>query len=418
MALESLIRFARQVLPGKTEPKSPWRTPVLLDRGALGGACLDLDDQGHGSAVWENGGSLWTMPVGPRSSPGIVRLPLGEGTNPQIMLNSDGRGIALWQTQAGPEQQILGKIFGGTAESAQLIFRTEGQVRHLQAAVDRRGNASVMWLLELGGRTEVMTLAFDMRSLSWEPEPTTLGIPSSPTAEPRIALNYRQNAMVLWEVEGSGSEGLVASHYWPSDRIWSDRPMPVVSRATHNHQVAMDDLGNALAIWIHTPHGQRSHLEASYYDGQRCEWGEPEVLATAQTFSFPRLAMAGNGEAFAAWGQAEGQAVSRLVTKFFAKGRWAEGLEFLELGQGQVRDFAIDMGPDGRAGILATHRGPEGDWVSGRLRKKEWSASFPLALPAPSPCSSPRIRLCRHGASALWVQGVGTQGSLLLVESR
>jgi hypothetical protein len=418
MAMESLMRLARLLQPGRTEPRSPWRPPVVLDRGSLGQACLDLDDQGHGSAVWENAGSLWTMPIGPRSSPGIVRLPLGEGTSPQIVLNADGRGIALWQIQTGLERQILGKILGGSAESARVLFRTEGEVRHLQGAVDRRGNAMVLWLLETGGPTEVMALAFDMRDLAWEQRPTTLGIPSSPAAEPRIALNYRQNAMVVWQVEENAAEGLVASHYWPSDRIWSDRPVSVVSRATHSHQVAMDDLGNALAIWIHAPHGQRSQLEGCFYDGKHCEWGEPEVLARAQTLTLPRLAMSGDGEAFAAWGQAEGGRVSRLVTKFFGKGRWVAGLECLELEQGHIRDFAIDLGVDGRAALLATHRGAEGDWVSGRLRQKEWSPSTLLAPPSPAPCSAPRIRLCSQGASALWIQGVGTQGSLVLVESR
>ncbi len=416
--MESLKRLIQLVRLGRTGPKSPWRKPVVIDRGTIGGACLDLDGQGCGAAVWENGGRLWTMPIGPRSTPGIVRLPLGEGTGPQIVLNTNGRGIVLWQTRVGLERQILGKILGVPGESAQVIFSTGGQVHHLQTAVDRRGNALVLWLLDTDGRIEVMAHSFNARDLAWEPRPTTLGLPSSPSAGPRIAVNHRQNAMVLWEVEGGASGGLVASHYWPSDHIWSDRPVPVVSRPTRSHQVVMDDLGNALAMWIHAPYGQRSHLEASFYDGQRCEWGEPEVLASAETFLFPRLAMSGDGEALAAWCQAEGHGASRLMTKFFTRTGWEEGVECLELGQGPVRDFAIDLGPEGRAGILAAHRGLEGDWISARLRQREWSASIPLVPPSVSPCSSPRIRLCPQGASAQWVQGVGDQGSLVLIETR
>jgi hypothetical protein len=334
-------------------------------------------------------------------------------------MNVESQGIALWQTEVAGERQILGKILSGEEESsATLIFRTEGQIHHLQAAVDRRGNALVLWLLETGGRNEVMALSFDTRDLRWEQQPTVLGTLSGPTVEPRLAVNYRERAMVLWEDGNGTSEGLVASHYWPTDRIWSDRPMPVVAYATRHHQVVMDDLGNALALWVHAPRGHRNRLEASFYDGQHSEWGEPEVLASAQTLSLPRLAMSGDGKALAAWCQSEGHGASRLITKTFGKGRWGVGVECLELGHGSVKDFAIDLGPEGGAGLLAVHQGPEGDWVSARLRQREWSPSILLVPPSLSPCSSPRLRLCPKGASALWIQGAGRDMALLLAETR
>ena len=417
MAMESLLRLAKRIGLSRSEPESPWGAPVTVDRGTIGQACLALDDQGQGSALWENGGKLWTMPVGPGSSPGLVRLPLGEGTRPQILLNPEGRGIILWYGQEGGGQSIHGKVLGGSADSAQGVFRTDGRLHHLQAAVDRRGNVLLVWLLEKEGRTEVMSHAFDTRTLAWEPHPTSLGFPSAPAVEPRIAMNHRQQAMVLWQAEGEPLEGLVASHYWPADRIWSDRPVPVVVRATRHHQVAMDDAGNALALWIHAPHGQRSSLEASYYDGKCCEWGDPEVLASAKTFLLPRLTMTGDGEALAAWCQAEEHGASRLITKAFTSGRWEEGVDCLELGQGPVRDFDLDLSVAGRAGLLAVHRGPEGDWVSARLLERVWSMPFSLAPASAAPCSAPRIRLCPQGASALWVQGVGAQASLVLADA-
>jgi len=417
MLMEHLKRWTERLRSGKSGPTSPWRSPVTLDRGVLGEAWMALDGQGRGTALWESGGRLWTMPIGPHSPPGIVRLPLGEGRTPRIELNHDGRGIAIWQTRVGEELQVLGKTLGGEDDLAHVIFRTVGRIDHLQAAVDRRGNALVVWLLQQGERFEVMAQSFDLRGQAWEQAPTTLGLPSAPSVEPRIAVNNREHAMVLWEVEGGSSEGLVASHYWPSDRIWSDRPVPVTSHATRHHQVVMDDAGNALALWIHAPYGQRSTIEASFYDGQRSEWSAPETLSTAHTFTLPRLVMCGHGEALAAWCQAEDHGASRLFAKAFRKGRWESGVECLESGHGPVQDFAMDLGPDGQAGLLAVHRGPEGDWVSARLGQGSWSDAFPLTHASPSPCLAPRIRLCSEGASALWVHGVGREGALMLAET-
>ncbi len=416
MVFGRLKDLAQRLRTDKAPPASPWRGQKTMDRGLLGEADLALDGKGQGLALWENDGKLWTMPIGPHSAPAMMRLPLGEGSQPRIVMNAAGRGMALWQCDAGGERQILGKLLGGSEEHGRVVFRTQGRIHHLQMAVDRRGNALVVWLLEKDGGIEVMTQSFDFRDLAWEQAPTTLGSPSVRSVEPRIAGNHREHAMVLWEDEGT-SAGLVASHYWPTDRIWSDRPMPVVKQPTHDHRVVMDDQGNALALWIESPHGQRSTLQASFYDGLRSDWGEPEVLSQAQTFSSPHLVMSGDGEALAAWCQAEGHGASRLITKAFRKGQWEGGVDCLELGHGSVRDFAIDLGPEGEAGLLAVHQGPEGDWVSARLRKRDWSPSFPLVQASQKPCSCPRLRLCPQGASALWIQGAGKEKALLLVET-
>jgi len=417
MALERLKQFAERIRSGKSDQHSPWRTPVTLDRGTLGEASMTLDGHGHGSALWENGGRLWTVPIGPHTSPALVRLPMGEGITPRVVVNANGHGVAVWQVEGAGERQIHGRILDETDHISTMIFRTEGKIHHLQGAVDRRGNALVVWLLEQQGRIEVMAQAFDTRSQSWEQSPTTLGTPSSASVVPRVAVNHREHAMVLWEVEDGPFQGLVASHYWPADRIWSDRPMPVVAYPTRHHRVVMDDLGNALALWIHAPYGQRSTLEASYYDGQRSEWGTPEILSNAQNFLSVKLVMAGNGNALAGWCQAEGHGASRLMTKAFRSGRWEAGMECLELGHGPVREFAIDLGQEGEAGLLAVHEGPDGDWVSARLRQRDWSASFPLLPASKMPCSSPRLRLCPQGASAMWIQGAGKQRSLFLAET-
>jgi len=415
--MESLRRLVQSLRPGRSKELTPWRTPVTLDRGSLGEIGLALDGHGHGAALWESSGRLWTMPIGPHSAPALARLPLDEGTSPRILLNPEGRGLALWLAMSGGERQLLGRILGGGEGESQVLFRTPGQVHHVQGAVDRRGNALVVWLLEAEGRCEIMAQSFDTRGKVWEQAPTTLGLPRAATVEPRLAANHREHAMVLWGSESGGQEGLVASHYWPSDRIWSDRPVPVVAHATRQHQVVMDDLGNALALWIHAPRGQRSRLEASYYDGQRCEWGAPEIISTAQTFTHPRLVMLGNGEALAAWCQAEGHGASRLITKAFTGGAWEAGVEFLELGHAPVREFGLDLGPEGRAGLIAVHQGPEGDSVSAWLRQGAWGEASVLAPASHLVCALPQIRLCPQGASAIWIRGTGPEGHLMLVET-
>lgn len=419
MAFEHLIRMAQRLAAPRNGRASEWRSPVRLDRGALGEAALALDSHGRGLALWDNGGKLWTLPVGPHVAPALARLPLGEGTSPRLWMNAEGRGLALWLEEVDGRTHLLGRPLGGESEPTQVLQRAAGSVHQVQAAIDRRGNALVVWLQETPSGLDVMAQAFDLRSASWEAEALRLGLAAGGRAgRMRLAANHREHAMVLWTEEEGSEPCLAASHFWPNDRLWSDRPVPVAARATQHHQVAMDDAGNALALWIHAPYGRRSTLEASAYDAHRCEWGAPETLAQADVLSQPRLAMNGAGEALAVWCQAEGHGASRLLCRSFHLGAWTPGVECLELGHEPVQTFSLDVGVEGRATLVAVHRGPAGDQVTARLRHKgAWGETQVLVPPSPVPCAQPQARLCPQGASALWLQGVGRDRALFLGET-
>ncbi len=418
MALDGLRRLVRSIKGGRPDADFQWRTTAILDQGTLGEACLALDGLGRGMALWENDGGLWTMPVGSGATPALMLYPMGEGTSPRLRLNPSGRGIALWLATEEGGHRIRGRNLGGAEEDGHLIFQTAGRVHHLQSVVDRRGNALVVWLHERGGCFEVLAQSFDVRAHSWELEPRVLSTPGTLPMEPRIAMNNREQAMVLWEVQERSFEGLMASHYWPADRIWSDRPVPVVTHATCQHQVVMDDLGNALAIWINTGRDGLSCLEASSYDAQLGEWREPMILANAPSVSPPRLVMSGNGEALAAWCQGDTHETSRLFGRSFAGGQWERETVCLDGGQGPVLDFAIALDPEAKAGLLSVHNGPEGSWVSARLRQRAWSTPKRLASVSRLPCTAPRLGFSAQGVSALWIQGEGQEKSLILTETR
>jgi hypothetical protein len=300
-------------------------------------------------------------------------------------------------------------VLGSKGNPTHTIFSTPGRISHLQVAVDRRGNALVVWLQELNGSHEILALSFDIRAQAWDQTPLRLGHPSSRPMEPRLAVNHREHAMVLWPSEGEEFQGLVACYYLPSERAWSDRPVPVVDRRTSAHRVAIDDAGNALALWIHSAHGERCGLESAFYDVRKSQWSEPEILAKAHTFLSPRLAMAGSGEALAAWCQAENSGTPRLFAKAFQQGKWEMEVERLDPGAGQVADFAIAIESQGHAGLLALHHGTEGYQAVVRWRDGEWSAPVRLGNLAQARLLDPHLALCPSGAVALWTLDAGKE---------
>ena len=418
MALDMLKRWTQGLGLGRGESRVvSWRTPAILDRGALGEACLALDGQGRGLAVWDNAGSLWSMPVGPRTSPALLRTPFGEGGTPQLVMNAEGRGLALWVARMEGEWQILGRTLGTGEDSAQVIHRTPEAVRHLQGAVDRRGNALVVWLQRSGDGEQVMAQAFDTRAAAWEQSPTALGAPGGVGASPRMAVNHREHAMVVWEVQDDLFQGLVASHHWPNEHLWSDRPVPVVAHATHQHRVAMDDQGNAMALWIRPFQGERSVLESSHYEVQRGEWTEPQILATAPLLSHPQLGSSGDGLGCAAWCQSEGHGPARLMVREFRSGAWDAQATCLDQGHAPIREVALEMEARGSAGVLAIRETATGDQVVAWHLDGSWSQPRCFTPALRTRCTAPRLALCPGGASALWMQGEGADRALVMTET-
>lgn len=127
-----------------------------------------------------------------------------------------------------------------------------------------------------------------------------------------LDLLHREHAMVLWQSQCEEFDSLLACHYLPSEGIWSDQPVLVLPRRTSLHRIAMDDAGNALALWVHSPRGAKCELQSSFFQVKAAAWREPESLARAQAFTLPHLVMAGGGEALARWREAAWSAPSRL----------------------------------------------------------------------------------------------------------
>ncbi len=381
-----------------------WRAPVALDQGAIGGACYAMDRHGRGQAVWENGGSLWTQTLGPGSEASFGRLPLGEGRDPHITANLEGRGVAAWVFEGPTERAIIGLPFDpaqGQA-SSRTLFKTFGQIRGIQIAVDRRGGAMVVWSHELDGEWETLAKRFDVRAKTWDEEPTRLGPRVRHPIEPVLAMNRRGQAIVVWEEKTEHADGLVAAFYLPSEKQWSDRPVAIAPGNIRDYQAALDHAGNIVILWVNHDYGHRPALEARLYAAERGDWLEPEVLATAHSFQQVRLAMTGSGEALAVWQQSEGTTQAFLHSKAYRAGAWEDRVTRLDTEGGRVEAFTMALGPKGAASLLCLAHGQDGHIPLLRDRAKAWGAPVPLGKRGSARLSEPLLCLCPQGAAALW----------------
>jgi hypothetical protein len=420
MALSLLKKMAAGL--GRSSSGNPrWHPPVALDHGHIRGTCFGMDRHGRGLALWENAGKLWTKSIGPGLEESMSRLPLGDGKDPRIAVNLEGKGVAIWIVDTGYEKQIIGMPFDPTAQiqpSSRLLFKTFGNPRDIQIAVDRRGSALVVWSHELDGMRETLAKHFDIRAKEWDQEPTRLGPQVNHPLEPRLAMNRRGQAVVLWEELADTADGLVAVHYLPSEKQWSDRPVPVASGPAKEYQVSVDHAGNVMAVWVNHTYGKRPSLVAKLYAAERSDWCDPVVLATAQSFKQVRLAMTGTGEALAVWLQSEGTTLSFLHSKAFRNDQWEAQVTRLDGEGGRVTDYAMTLGPKGLAGLFCLAQSQDAFSPLVRSRMKSWDPVVVVGPKSTHAHHHPILSICPIGSVALWQVGSGGETQLVMAMQR
>jgi hypothetical protein len=232
---------------------------VAVDAGGDALAAWERTDKETGNRVIE----VASRPAGAVSwgSPLTISSGALEGTLPQVALDSAGDGFAAWLSKSGTEYSILASTRTGLA----------------------------------GTWTKPQTLE-------------TLGMTVIADAQPRLAVDARGDAIVVWE-HVKGSEAFVESSSrppgaasWGASQVVAEGAEPM-----HNPEVGLDSAGDATAVWEDKDANVRITAASKAAGGS---WGAGAPLSElGGNANVPRLAVAGNGDAIAIWerfGEEEG----------------------------------------------------------------------------------------------------------------
>lgn len=414
--------FKKLGLIREPETGDGWLPPGTLDHGAIGRVCCVMDRDGRGQVVWENHGSLWLQVLGQADEAGFARLALGAGTDPRVAANLDGAGAVAWTADVAGGRSVLGLPIAAwrSPGSSRILFSTAGRIHHLQLAADRRGGVMVVWCHELDGSFEVLVKRFDARAKLWDEEPARLGEKAARPIEPRLAMNRRGQAVVVWNEGSRESDALVGSFFLSATKAWSERPVAVATGRISEYQIALDHSANLMVLMVRQDFGQRPTLEARVHSAASSSWLPTQVLAAAPSLRQVRLEMTGTGDALAIWQQSEGSTLAFLYGKAYRDGVWEPGVTRLDTDTGKVEAYALALGSKGQAAMLclARHQAGRTPLVREWWRGSGWGAPRTLGKPVAEALSQPMLTLCPSGALALWRVGEGTTALLLVAQRR
>jgi hypothetical protein len=234
----------------------------------------------------------------------------GNGADPTVVVDGSGNAIAVWSqnTDVFANRYDASGASWGTAAS---IDDSTLAAQAPQIGIDDAGNAIAVWAQGIAGSRDIYANRFDVGGTAWDTA-ETIDTGVADAREPDVAVDDDGNAVAIWLQGAAGSEDVYVAHYDATGSAWgSDANIESSAEPTTRPRVGIDDDGNAIAAWRQADGAGNIDYVAAVYDAVGTSWGPPAPLNSADsTVRSPRVAMAGNGTAIAVWRQDDGVADS------------------------------------------------------------------------------------------------------------
>jgi len=134
---------------------------------------------------------------------------------------------------------------------------------------------------------------------------------SGSAVNPQVAVDDSGNAIAVWRQRDATGWSIVSNRYSAGSGWDTARVIDTASGTPLLPQVAVDASGNAIAVWTKDPYpyslyqGRPSRLWANRYnaivDCVNLCWGVAELIGDAMRADFPQIALDAQGNGFVAW---------------------------------------------------------------------------------------------------------------------
>jgi hypothetical protein len=293
------------------------------DRGAALVPQLAMDPSGNAVAVWQHFDgtrfNIWANRYTPdegwaRAEP-LETDDAGDAVAPQIAVDPTGSAIVVWQQSDGIRDNIWSKRYtpnDGWGTLQPLETNNLGEAEAPQIAMDAEGNGVAVWRQSDGERFNISASRYMASDDRWSNAERIETDDAGDSAEPQVAVSADGTALAVW-VQFDGNSFDVWSNRLEPDRGW-DRPKRIdrgdLDDARTPH-IAMNARQSAVAVWIQAYRGQDSVFSNRYSPSDG--WGTHQPVATHDTWTQePRVAVDLEDNALATWTEFGGVWSSRL----------------------------------------------------------------------------------------------------------
>lgn len=345
------------VLAGTTTAAA-WSEPANLPTpgGDAESPRVAVDRRGDAVAVWARShgrrevvesaarpaGGVWSRPV--RLSAG------GDAEFPQVALDRAGDAVAIWQEARGASETIESAARpAGGAWSRPVDLSVPGRVEAPEVAVDSAGEAVAVWVHSHGDRYVIQSAARPVGG-AWS-APADLAMAAADTRRPQVAVDEAGDAVAVWQ-QARGDNDAILAVTRPAGGAWSaPAVLSALGQNARGPQVALDQYGDAVAVWQRS-NGRHLIVQSAMLPAHG-SWSRPVNLsAPGRSASGAQVAVDSAGDAVAVWSRSEGS--RRVVQSATLDRSWSRPVDLSRTGLAYAPQVAVD--PDGNAVAVWTRR--------------------------------------------------------------
>jgi hypothetical protein len=317
----------KSIMSNRYVPGTGWGSPQFIEVG--GGDAMypkvGIDAQGNGFAIWQQGvgnatniymsrfdtATGWSPPVA------LGLAAFGASSSPALAVRSNGDAFFLWRQLdlQGQYSVIANRYVAGTGlvAGAQIEQNDAGPAQGPQIAVDAQGNAIAIWSLMANNQNDLWGVRFTPTG-GWA-APALLETGTGHALAGQVSLNAAGDGFAVWQQYDGAHLNVWANHFtlaagWGTATLVEHDDAGDVGVP----QIAVDSVGNAIAVWRQSNGTSSSALSARFVNGA---WGAPVFLELSTAgVNDPQIAIDGNGEALALWQQHDGTNQSIWSNRF------------------------------------------------------------------------------------------------------
>ncbi len=310
-----------------------WADPEQISLATAGSASyvsIAVNSDGGALAVWsqQSAGNLdlyanyYTPGVGWGSAEAIENNS-GDAYFAKLGFDASGNAIAVWSQNDGSQFSVYGNRFvAGTGwGSASLLETIDTQpadfVMNPILAVDKSGNALVVWPHSDGTRENLWSNRYDV-STGWG-SPELLEIHNETAVYPALAMNSSGTAIVVWAKYDTSTRtaSYLSRRYIPGTGWAAEETFNYSQQSYYYADVGIDDSGNALFFWEYDD-GTNGYIRFNRYRADS-GWGSVTELTNIGNEHGdwgPVVSVKSDGEAMLISG-ASSTGNSQVVTRLF-----------------------------------------------------------------------------------------------------
>jgi hypothetical protein len=316
-------------------------------------ARVGMDAQGNALAIWTQvrAGRIEIMTrrydamIGDWG--GVAPLGIlgaGDAREPQLAMSPSGEAVAVWtQPDAGTTRTSLWsssyRADGGGWTMPRLIENDDtDSVIAPRVAISPVGSAMAVWTQDNGMRTHVWA-NFNVNGTSWLVPEQLEPFETGSSAQPHVAMDYAGNAVAVWQ---AGSD-VKASRY--ADSGWTV-PEVIMNNTEGPPFVAVDPRGNAVAAARHAViSGRPGRMVAAHHGATAGAWDKQVIIGVIDinaAASPPVVALDPLGNALAVWDFHDADPIMLVAARYRPGIGWTPDAEIETPRSGQDPQIAIN----------------------------------------------------------------------------